>query len=213
MAVPSCVLPSTDERDPRSLFDVDEQLADLMDRLDEAAADNPELPAELVQEVNDYIEAFRSKMDRIAGYWRWQESIAEICAQEVERLSTRKRAAESRLVRLKNMLLAFMLSRGVKRLEGVSASICMQQNSAASLALDDPLQIAECFYENSLRFTKTELQELIYQLPDGDLRHRLEVQLTSEGWQVNGSAVRASISNGSPVAGARLVKGHHVRLR
>lgn len=201
------------ERDPRSLFDLDERLADLMDRIEEAVADNPELPADLIQEVNDYLEAFQSKVDRIAGYWRWQESIADICTQEAERLSARKRAAESRLVRLKNMLLAFMLSRGIKKLEGERASICMQQNSASSLAVDDPLQIAECFYESSLRFTKTELQELIYQLPEGDLRQRLETQLTSEGWQVNGSTVRASISNGLPVSGARLVKGHHVRIR
>lgn len=209
----SYAVPVKSERDSRSLFDLDERLVDLMDRLEEAVADNAEIPTELIDEVNEYLEAFRSKVDRIAGYWRWQESVAEICAQEAERFSARKKAAESRLARLKNMLSMFMLCRGLKKLEGERASICMQQNSAASLAVDDPLQIAECFYENSLRFTKTELQELIYQLPEGDLRQRLEAQLKSEGWQVNGSAIRASISNGLPVSGARLVKGNHVRIR
>src|SRR5213593_1285856 len=84
------------ERDPQSLFDIDERLVDLLERAEEAA-DVGEIPQELLQEMNDYLEAFRTKVDRIAGYWRWQESIAVICSQESERLSARKRAAERRV--------------------------------------------------------------------------------------------------------------------
>jgi len=109
--------------------------------------------------------------------------------------------------------LAFMMSRGVKRLEGDKAAVGLQANSMASLAIDDPLQIGECFFEKSLRFTKTELQEIVYQLADGQLRQRLEAALTTEGWAIDASAVRFAITNGSNVSGARLVKGHHVRLR
>src|SRR5215210_4440928 len=103
------------ERDPRSLFDLDERLIELMDQAEDAAAEHGEIPPELLQEINDYIEAFRTKVDRIAGYWRWQESIAEICGKEAERLEARKKAAEGRLGRLKNMLLAFMMTRGLKK--------------------------------------------------------------------------------------------------
>ena len=49
----------------------------------------------------------------------------------------------------------------------------------ASLVIDDPLQIGECFFEKNLRFTKTELQEVIYQLADGKLRRRLEDALAA----------------------------------
>ena len=200
-------------RDPRSLFDIDERLVDLMDQVEEAVADDGEVPQELVHEINDYLEAFRTKVDRIAGYWRWQESIAEICGKEVERLAARKKAAEGRLDRLKNMLLAFMLSHGAKRLEGEKAAIGMQANGMASLVIDDPSRLGECFLENSIRFTKTELQELVYQLADGELRRRLEATLAGKGWEVNASAVRVAITSNSSVSGARLVKGHHVRLR
>jgi hypothetical protein len=199
--------------EPQSLFDIDEHLAELMDRVEEATAEGAEIPADLIQEVNDYLEAFRSKVDRIAGYLRWQESIAAICGAEAERLSARKKAAEGRIERLKGMLMMFMMSRGLKKIEGDKASIGVQQNSTASLVIDDPLQIGECFWENLIRFTKTEFQEIVYQLPEGGLRRRLEVLLTGDGWQINGSAVRASIVNGAAVAGARLVKGHHVRVR
>ncbi len=200
-------------RDPRSLFDIDERLVELMDQVADAAADGRELPSELIEEINEYIEAFHSKVDRIAGYLRWQESIASICGAEAERLSARKKSAEGRVSRLKNMLLHFMLSRGLKKLEGERAAIGLQPNSAASLVVDDLLKIGECFFERSIGFTKTEMQELIYQLPAGDLRDRLEAQLAEAGWQVNGSAIRAAIVNGTEIAGARLVKGHHIRIR
>ena len=73
------------ERDARSLFDLDERLIELMDQAEDAAEQGGELPQELLQEINAYIEAFRAKVDRIAGYLRWQESIARICGEEVER--------------------------------------------------------------------------------------------------------------------------------
>lgn len=201
------------ERDPQSLFDIDERLVDLMDQVEEATADGGEIPHELVQKIDDYLEAFRTKVDRIAGYWRWQESIAEICGKETERLAARKKAAEGRLDRLKGMLLAFMLSRGAKKLEGEKAAIGVQANGMASLVIDDPSKLGECFFENSIRLTKTEIQEVVYQLTDGELRRRLEATLISKGWEVNASAVRVAITNNSAVCGARLVKGHHVRLR
>jgi hypothetical protein len=200
------------ERDPRSLFDIDERLIDLMDRVEEAA-EAGDIPEELLQEINDYLEAFRTKVDRIAGYWRWQESIARICGEEAERLSARKKAADGRVSRLTSMLLAFMMSRGLKKLEGEKAAIGMQPNGTPSLVIDDPIQIGERFFENSIRFTKTELQEIVYQLSDGELRRRLETTLAADGWEINGSAVRSTLTNNSVVPGARLVKGHHVRLR
>jgi hypothetical protein len=125
----------------------------------------------------------------------------------------RKKAAEGRLGRLKDMLLAFMMARGLKKLEGEKAAIGMQANGMASLVIDDPSQIGERYFENSIRFTKTELQEIAYQLADGELRRRLENTLSGNGWEINSSAVRFAITNNSLFSGARLVKGHHVRLR
>ena len=204
--------PQNPDRVPQSLFDLDERLIELLERAEEAA-EHGEIPQELREEINDYLESFRTKVDRIAGYWRWQESIARICGEEAERLSVRKRAAEARVNRLKNMLLAFMMSRNFKKLEGEKAAIGLQSNGTASLVIDDPLQVGECFFEKTLRFTKTELQEIVYQLADGTLGRRLEAALAGDGWEINSSAVRFAITNGSAVSGARLMKGHHVRLR
>jgi hypothetical protein len=201
------------ERDPRSLFDIDDRLVELMNRAEDEANENGDIPESLAQEITDYLEAFRGKVDRIAGYWRWQESIGAICGQESDRLAARKRAADARVVRLRAMLLAFMQPRGLKRLEGEKAAIGLQQNSTASLQVDDPLQVGERFWERSIRLTRTELQEITYQLAEGDLRRQFEAMLNGEGWEINSAAVRAAIVNGGEVPGARLVKGSHVRVR
>lgn len=201
------------ERDPQSLFDLDERLAELMDRVEEASGQNQDPPPELIQEIHEYLEAFQSKVDRIAGYWRWQESIAEICGREADRFAARKKSAEGRLARLKNMLQGFLMSRGLKKIEGERAAITVRENSVASLVIDDPPAIAEHHWESPVHLTKTELQEIVYQLVDGDLRRKLETWLAGDGWKINESAVRATLAKGSGMPGVRLVKGHHVRLR
>ena len=104
-----------------------------------------------------------------------------------------------------------MPARGIKKLEGEKCDIGMQRNSNASLVVDDPLQIAEHFFERNVRFTKTELQEIVYQLTEGDVRRRLEAAL-KDSWDVNGEAIRAALVNREVIAGARLVTGSHLRI-
>ena len=200
------------DRDHRSLFDLDDRLIELMCRVEEAADAGSEMSKELLQEIDTYLEAYRLKVDHIAGYWRWQQSIADISSKEAERLTARKKAVENRVTRLKGFLFAFMMARGIKKLEGERSDIGMQRNSAASLIVDDPQQIAERFFERNVRFTKTELQEIVYQLAEGEVRRRLELTL-KDGWELNGEAVRAALVNHEAVAGARLVTGSHVRIR
>jgi len=104
------------------------------------------------------------------------------------------------------------MARGIKKLEGEKSDIGIQRNSGASLVIDDPLQIAERLFERNVRFNKTELQEIVYQLTEGEGRRRLELALR-DGWEVNGEAIRAALVNQEAIAGARLVTGSHVRVR
>jgi hypothetical protein len=200
------------ERDHRSLFDLDDRLIELMSLVEEATDGGGEISEELTQEIDTYLEAYRLKVDRIVGYWRWQQSIADISSKEAKRLAARKKAAENRVSRLKGFLFAFMMARGIKKLEGEKSDIGMQRNSTASLVVDDPVQIAEHYFERNVRLTKTDLQEIVYQLAEGEVRRRLELTL-KDGWEVNVEAVRAALMNREVTAGARLVTGSHVRIR
>jgi hypothetical protein len=55
------------------------------------------------------------------------------------------------------------MARGIKKLEGEKSDIGVQRNSSVSLMIDDPLQIAERYFERNVRFNKTEFQEIVYQ--------------------------------------------------
>jgi hypothetical protein len=59
------------ERDPRSLFDLDDRLVELLESADEASQVG-EIPQELLQEINDYLEAFQTKWigSRVTGAGR-----------------------------------------------------------------------------------------------------------------------------------------------
>ena len=201
------------ERDHRSLFELDDRLIELMGQVEEAADAGTEITKELAEEIDTYLAAHRRKVDRIVGYWRWQQSIADISGKEAERLAARKRATENRVIRLKGFLLGFMSSRGIKKLEGEKSDIAMQRNSTASLVIDDLSQLPERFFECSIRFTRTELQEVAHQMVEGDLRRRLDATLKSKDWETNGEAIRAAIVNNQLSAGARLAAGCHLRIR
>lgn len=202
------------DRDLGSLFDLDDRLIELMDRADEEEADGASsLSEQLTAEITEYLEAFRSKVDRITGYWRWQETIARICAEEVDRFFVRKKAAEGRVRRLRNMLVAFMTSRGYKKLEGEKSWIGKQRNSGPSLMIDDRQKIAERFYQCEISINKSEAGEIAQALPEGDLRRRVEAMLRNGEWEIHESSLRAELLNNFPIEGAHLAIGHHVRIR
>jgi hypothetical protein len=117
------------------------------------------------------------------------------------------------VTRLKGFLFAFMMARGIKKLEGEKSDIGMQRNGTASLIIDDPLQIGERFFERNVRFSKTELQEIVYQLAEGEMRRRLEAALVGDGWELNNEALRAGLVGNVQIAGTRLVTGSHIRIR
>src|SRR5678816_3280227 len=96
------------ERDHRSLFDLDDRLIELMGMVEEAAEAGTEIGVALAQEIDAYLESYRLKVDQIVGYWRWQQSIADISAKEAERLAARKKAADNRVTRLKGFLLSLI---------------------------------------------------------------------------------------------------------
>ncbi len=196
-----------------TLFEIDRELDELLDEAEaEAEAKQGQLSEETKQAIEAYLEALHKKVDAIAGYIRYQEFVAETARREEQRLASRKRAAENRVKSLKEMLVYFLLARGLEKMEGELNTISLQKNGQPSLAIDDPSSIPDCFREASVRFRKTELQALVVQLADGELRQRLE-RAIQEGLEIAQGALRSALLQGDAVTGARLYKGHHIRLR
>lgn len=196
-----------------TLFELDDRLVELMDEVEEAKEAGVEINEDLAREIDAYLEAYRYKVDRIVGYWRWQQSIADICAKEAGRLTARKRAADNRVARLKGFVMAFMTSRGIKKLEGETSDIAIHRNSTPSLVIDDPCQVPDHFFEQTIRLSRIELRELVTQIAEGELRRHLEAVLRRNDWEVNREALRMALANHEPHITARLVTGSHLSVR
>ena len=202
-----------DEGRTPTLFEIDRELDELLDEAEaEAETNEGQLSEETKQAIGAYLEAFHKKVDAIAGYIRYQEIVAETAKREEQRLAARKRAAENRVKSLKEMLVYFLLARGLKKMEGELNTISLHTNGQPSLAIDDPSSIPDYFHEACVRLRKTELEAIVAQLPDGELRQRLEQALQQE-LEIAQGAVRSALLQGEAVTGARLYKGQHIRLR
>jgi hypothetical protein len=116
-ALPACSHPR-DIAKEHSLFEIDETLDLLVQAATDQYDETGQIAADLQAEMAAYAEAMGEKIDRIAAYLKVQKATAEIAAQEIARLEARKRAAENREKRLKEMLAAFMKLKDVTKLRG-----------------------------------------------------------------------------------------------
>ena len=195
-----------------SLFEIDQALAMLIESAqEEAAANSGELSEELKTALADYVEAFGEKVDRVANYLKAQESFADLARREAARLEARRKAAENRVKGLKTFLCFFMASHELKRLQGALNTVTLASNSAESLVLDEGAHVPDMFHKVSAEVTWNEWEEILAVLPAGPLRERL---IGESGVRKELDRVRLAeaLKAGVTIAGARLVRGQHVRI-
>lgn len=162
----------------------------------------------------EYVEAFGYKVDRIANYIKAQKAEAETAGREVERLESRRKAAENREKRLKSMLVYYMVTRELRQLRGALNTITLQGNSQPSLVVNDASHMPNVFYRARVDLPWTEWEGILASLPPGALLERLRA---AEGRFVQKELQRGvladAMARGEAVEGAALVKGQHVRVR
>lgn len=142
------------------------------------------------------------------------DETGQIAAQEIARLEARRRAAENREKRLKEMLAAFMKLKDVTKLRGRLNTISFQKNSRPTLVVTDPAAIPAAYYRASVVMSCPEWQEVLDCLPPGALRRRLEdPRNTNVDKDLNRGILFDALRRGEEVEGAHLVTGNHVRTR
>jgi hypothetical protein len=198
-----------------TLLELDESLCLLMDSAAEAAAENSgEIPQELKQAVLDYCEAFGAKVDNIANYIKSQENEMRNAKTEIDRLQSRQTAAEHKVERLKGVLKYFMQTRNLSSMKGRLNTISLRKNSQDSLIVERPERVPPEYWRVTITIGLVELLELVKQLPDGcPLRARLTPDHNGPlKPEVDNAKLRLALASGSPIDGAELRRGQHVRL-
>src|SRR3954454_11729933 len=120
-----------------SLFEIDIELDSLLEQMEEQVEGGGEPSEDLVAKFHQFCETHGEKVDRIGRFVRMMEAREQFCRSEAARLGDRARAATSKIERTKNMVLYYLLSRDLKKIEGQQFTLRSQKNSQDSVRITD----------------------------------------------------------------------------
>ena len=192
-----------------SLFEIDEQLEASFEAASQEQEEAGTISDETKQRCLDLFAELGKKVDRIARYVRATEFRARIAKEEAARLAARQKSAENRVAQVKSMLGYYMLSRGLRRLEGELNTIRLQKNGQPTLQIDRSV-LAEEYYIRTLTLTEPDWEQVLNAVTCPVLRLTLQASVVNQ--EPDKERIRQRLQTGQEVAGAALVKGEHVRL-
>ena len=108
--------------DSMTLYDLEESLSLVL----ESAEEQEELTPKLRAAIEQYALGAAEKRDRVARFLAHCEGQEELAKREIERLQNRKKRFENARTRLEAYLVGFMECRGMKRLEGLTATLALR---------------------------------------------------------------------------------------
>ena len=103
-----------------SLFEIDRELDDLLDRIQEEIETLGEASPELIDRFHSFCEAHGEKADRIGRFLRMMEARVQYCSAEAARLQDRARSCDRKVTQTKNMVLYYLMSRELGRVNTMS---------------------------------------------------------------------------------------------
>jgi hypothetical protein len=120
-----------------SLFEIDVEFDGLLEEIEGQVESEGQAAEDLVARFQQFCEAHGEKVDRIGRFVRIMEAREQYCRSEAARLTDRARAAAGKVERTKNMVLYYLLSRNLKKIEGYQFTLRAQKNSQDSVRITD----------------------------------------------------------------------------
>ena len=128
-----------------SLFEIDVELDGLLEEIEGQVESEGQAAEDLVARFQQFCEAHGEKVDRIGRFVRIMEAREQYCRSESARLTDRARAAAGKVERTKNMVLYYLLSRDLKKIEGYQFTLRAQKNSQDSVRITDESAVPKCY--------------------------------------------------------------------
>jgi hypothetical protein len=100
-----------------SLFDLDRELDALLERIEDEIEENGEASKEAMDALELFAKAIHLKINRIGDYLAAMETRAAHCRTQAERLTTRARRADNKILRTKRMVLEYLAIHDLKKVE------------------------------------------------------------------------------------------------
>ena len=192
-----------------SLFEIDVELDSLLDEIEEQAAQGGEPSGELVARFQQFCSAHDEKVDRIGRFVRIMEAREQYCRSESARLTDRARAAAGKVERSKNMVLYYLLSRDLKKIEGYQFTLRAQKNSQDSVRITDEAAVPKSYCRIHARIDGVVWETVVSILPD-ELAKALESSV--QEIRPDADAIKVAAVRNEHVPGAEVRRGSHLRV-
>jgi len=192
-----------------SLFEIDAELDGLLDEIEEQTAQGGEPAEEIVARFQQFCSAHGEKVDRIGRFIRIMEYREQYCRSESARLTDRARATAVKVERTKNMVLYYLLSRDLKRIEGYQFTLRAQKNSQDSVRITDEAAVPKSYCRIEARIDGVVWETVVSLLPD-ELAKALE--LSVQEIRTDADEIKAAAMRNEQVPGAEVRRGSHLRV-
>jgi hypothetical protein len=192
-----------------SLFEIDMELDGLLDEIQEQVESQGEASEDLVSRFQQFCEAHGEKVDRIGRFVRMMEAREQFCRSEATRLGERARAAAGKVERTKNMVLYYLLSRDLKKIEGYQFTLRAQKNSQDSVRITDEATLPKSYCRIEARIPGIIWETVLSILPD-ELARTLESSVQET--RPDNDAIKSAVAQSEVVPGAEVRRGLHLRV-
>lgn len=192
-----------------SLFEIDMELDGLLEEIQEQIESEGEPSEDLVARFQQFCGAHGEKVDRIGRFIRMMEAREQFCRSEAARLNDRARAAAGKVDRTKNLVLYYLLSRDLKRIEGYQFTLRAQKNSQDSVRITDETVLPKSYCRINARIEGAIWETVLSLLPD-ELAKALESSIQET--KPDSDAIKAAVAQNEVVPGAEVRRGTHLRV-
>ena len=192
-----------------SLFEIDVELDGLLEEIEGQVESEGQASEDLVARFQQFCEAHGEKVDRIGRFVRIMEAREQYCRSESARLADRARATAGKVERTKNMVLYYLLSRDLKKIEGYQFTLRAQKNSQDSVRITDEAALPKCYCRIDARIDGVIWETVLSFLPE-ELAKDLESSVQET--RPNADAIKAALARQEQVPGADVRRGFHLRF-
>ena len=192
-----------------SLLELDFELDALLDQIQHEIEEQGEASAEAMERFQLFCEAMDVKIDRIGRFLRIMETRAEYCKRESARYAARARRAQNKIERTESMVLYYLASHDLKKVESHEFTLRRNKNSQDSVQITHPESIPDDLRRFEAKIDGPLWLKVIETLPK-TLAEPLAASVKSS--EPSNSAIKQHIANGGVVAGASVKRGYHLRI-
>ena len=192
-----------------SLFEIDRELDDLLEQIEEQVETSGEPSEELLSRFRQFCDAHGEKVDRIGRFVRMMEAREQYCRAEAARLGERARSTANKVDRTKSMVLFYLMSRELKRIEGREFTLRAQKNSQDSVRILDESMLPLAYRRVDARIDGVLWETVLARLPEG-LADALEASVRETTPDTD--AIKAAAMRQEQVPGADVRRGTHLRV-